>query len=88
MDEAVARTAGATASFFKELLRKAALTGLEHGRSQVTNADFVEALDELLAETASLTRILLGHARPGETSGISASQDWMERIARSEPHHG
>jgi ATP-dependent 26S proteasome regulatory subunit len=84
MDEAVARTAGATASFFKELLRKAALTGLEHGRRDVTNGDFVEALDELLAETASLTRILLGHADHTDASEAGPSRDWLERIARAE----
>jgi hypothetical protein len=86
VDEAVARTAGATASFFKELLRKASLTTFESGRSAVTPADFAEALDELLEDTGSLTRVLLGHAQPGEGAGATPSREWMERIARSEPH--
>ena len=56
----VARTEGVTASFVKELLRKAALVALEDGREHVADADVAAALDELLGEGAALTRILLG----------------------------
>jgi hypothetical protein len=82
-DEVVDRTAGATASFFRELLRKATLTTIEDGRDQVTDADLTRALDELLGETAALTRVLLGHAPPGEPAA-RGPHGWMERIARVE----
>ena len=84
----MARTAGATASFFKELLRRASVTAFESGRTTVSAADFDGALDELLEDTGALTRVLLGHAQPGETSGTTPSHEWMERIARGELHHG
>jgi ATPase family protein associated with various cellular activities (AAA) len=86
LDESVARTAGATASFFKELLRKATLTALEAGRTKVSHLDFTAALDELLEETAALTRVLLGHGERGEPTAPAASREWLERIARAEPH--
>jgi hypothetical protein len=87
IDEAVARTAGATGSFFKELLRKSSLTAYEAGRTAVTDHDFTNALDELLDETAALTRVLLGHAPPGEPTSAQPSREWMERLARIEPSH-
>ena len=46
-DAVVARTEGVTASFVKELLRKAALVALEDGREHVADADVAAALDEL-----------------------------------------
>ena len=58
------RTEGVTASFVKELLRKAALIAAEAGRRTVTDADVQAALDELLSRTSALTRVLLGV--PGE----------------------
>ena len=54
------RTEGVTASFVKELLRKAALIAAEAGRRTVTDADVGSALDELLSQTSALTRVLLG----------------------------
>ena len=54
------RTEGVTASFVKELLRKAALIAAEAGRSTVRDADVRTALDELLSHTSALTRALLG----------------------------
>ena len=76
-DAVVARTEGVTASFVKELLRKAALVALEDGREHVADADVAAALDELLSEGAALTRILLGSGgdeqpRPGA--------EWMGRF--------
>ncbi len=62
----VDRTEGVPASFIKELLRKAALAAAEAGRTTVTDADVAGVLDELLAETAALTRVLLGAGEPGE----------------------
>jgi ATP-dependent 26S proteasome regulatory subunit len=77
VDAVVARTEGVTASFVKELLRKAALVALEADREHVTDADVAAALDELLSEGAALTRVLLGSAgddqpRPGS--------EWMARF--------
>ena len=67
---------------------RASVAALESGRTTVSGADFDGALDELLEDTGALTRVLLGHAQPGETSGTTPSHEWMERIARGEPHHG
>lgn len=70
-EEAVlARTDGVTASFLKELLRRAALVSLD-GRPElpvdeaitVRDAHLHAALDELLDPTNGLTRTLLGGAR-------------------------
>jgi ATP-dependent 26S proteasome regulatory subunit len=60
----VARLEGVTASFVKEVLRKAALGAAERGSSVVADYDVDRALDELLTETAALTRVLLGGERP------------------------
>jgi ATP-dependent 26S proteasome regulatory subunit len=86
LDETVARTAGATAAFFKELLRKAMLAALEIGYDEVSSKDFESALDELLAQTSALTRVLLGHNEPAEQTTARQPQEWLERIARAEPH--
>lgn len=50
-----------TASFFRELLRKASLAALEAGQDRV---DVLAALDELLGERSALTRVLLGSEAP------------------------
>jgi hypothetical protein len=71
------RTEGVPASFVKELLRKAALTAAESGRTTVADADVGAALDELLAETSALTRVLLGAGQPGETA-VPNPHEWME----------
>jgi SpoVK/Ycf46/Vps4 family AAA+-type ATPase len=76
LDEVVERTAGSTAPFLRELLRKAALlaaeadlaasaagTGEGHGPDgaiRVTGAQLTAALDQLLDSRAQLTRVLLG----------------------------
>ena len=73
------RTEGVTASFVKELLRKAALIAAEAGRSMVTDADVRTALDELLSHTSALTRALLGvpgDGRPQREGG--AGHAWIE----------
>jgi hypothetical protein len=77
VDAVIARTEGVTASFVKELLRKAALVALEDGREHVTDADAAAALDELLSESAALTRILLGSG--GEEQPRPGSE-WMGRF--------
>jgi SpoVK/Ycf46/Vps4 family AAA+-type ATPase len=85
-DDVVARTDGATASLFKELLRKATLAALEDHRTHVTTADVTSALGELLAETAALTRVLLGHPDPAEPAAPPSPHDWLERFPRPVPH--
>jgi ATP-dependent 26S proteasome regulatory subunit len=75
-DAVVSRTAGVTASFIKELLRRAALGAAVSGRSAVTDDDLRAVLDELLAETSALTRVLLGGERP--SGGASPGpHGWM-----------
>jgi cell division protease FtsH len=70
----VERTSGVTASFIKELMRKAAVLAAVArdgaGRLAVDDEDVHRALDELLAEENTLTRVLLGgelraQRRPG-----------------------
>jgi hypothetical protein len=76
-DAVVTRTEGMTASFFKELLRKAAVTAVDAGRSSVAGGDLDAALDELLHETAALTRVLLGSGPAGDPASPSPHA-WME----------
>jgi len=80
LDDAVNRTEGATASFFRELLRKAAVAALEGGRDRVLAEDLKSALDELQHETAALTRVLLGSEAPGE-GPAPAPHDWLQGMA-------
>ncbi len=74
LESAVGRTEGATASFFRELLRKASLAALEAQRESVGAEEIDGALDELLHETASLTRVLLGSETPGEAT----PHEWLQ----------
>jgi ATP-dependent 26S proteasome regulatory subunit len=64
IDDVVARTEGVTASFIKELMRKAALVAAARaageGAIEASDQDMEAALDELLAERSELTRALLG----------------------------
>jgi len=75
-DRVVARTEGVTASFIKELLRKARLWAAEDDRVTVTQADVDAALDELLHETSALTRVILGVG--AEDVVRRASRAWLE----------
>lgn len=72
----VERTEGVPAAFMKELLRKAALAAAEAGRTTVVDADIAAVLDELLAETSGLTRVLLGAGQPGEIAA-PAPHAWL-----------
>jgi cell division protease FtsH len=90
VDGIVSKTEGVTASFVKELLRKAALIAAEHGDGDgtitVTDAEAAEALDELLAERSQLTRVLLGgHGRRPDRAGSSDPRGWEPHIGRPEP---
>jgi ATP-dependent 26S proteasome regulatory subunit len=71
-DTVVERTAGVTASFIRELLRKAAMIAAADqpgdGRIALTDAHVTQALDELLDEESTLTRALLGGRRDAEAS--------------------
>jgi len=64
LDAAAARAAGTTASFAKELVRRAVLIAAEDDRD-TGDDDLTRALDEMLSETESITRALLGSGRPG-----------------------
>jgi ATP-dependent 26S proteasome regulatory subunit len=67
LDDVLARTEGVTASFLKELIRRAALFAAERtadGALAVSAGDLTAALDELLATRNAMTRTLLG-AGPG-----------------------
>jgi hypothetical protein len=59
LDTAAERTHGTTASFAKELVRRSVLIAAEAGRD-ITDTDLDQALHEMLAETQTLTRSLLG----------------------------
>jgi SpoVK/Ycf46/Vps4 family AAA+-type ATPase len=68
LDTVIARTEGVTASFIKELLRRAALVAAEDDRDggagdrpiRVTDAHAAAALDQLLDARSALTQTLLG----------------------------
>ena len=76
-DAVVRRTNGVTASFFKELLRRAAIGAAEAERPTVVDADVQRVLDELLSETATLTRVLLGGERR-EGGALPGPHQWLE----------
>lgn len=60
---AAARSEGTTASFAKELVRRAVLVAARRGAGDnPTDADLVDALDGLQSDAESLTRSLLGTA--------------------------
>ena len=64
LDDVIARTEGVTASFLKELLRRAALLAATRTPTsdhlEVSAADLTAALDELLDTRNAMTRTLLG----------------------------
>ncbi len=74
LERAVERTAGVTASFVKELLRRAVLEALSERPGPlrtVSAAHLDRALDDLLDSTSSVTRALLGV--PSDQSGPPAA---------------
>jgi SpoVK/Ycf46/Vps4 family AAA+-type ATPase len=93
--DVVERTEGVTASFLKELLRRAMLEGLSDQASPVTvtGAHVARALDDLLDTSQHLTRSLLGVGNDPESlpagGGLGslppqpASRGWMIAQARA-----
>jgi len=85
----VAQTEGMTASFFKELLRRAALMSAEssgqdgHGALTVNDAHLRAALDQLLAEQNQLTRILLGARRDDHPQDPASETAWQAGLDSS-----
>jgi hypothetical protein len=68
LDDVLDRTDGVTASFLKELIRRAALFAAERtgdGDLAVSAADLTAALDELLDTRNAMTRTLLGAGTAG-----------------------
>jgi hypothetical protein len=59
-DEVVAATEGVTASFIKELVRRAVLQQVEEGTDRMTEQTLNKALAELMDERQTLTRSILG----------------------------
>ncbi|TQS42102.1 AAA family ATPase [Cryptosporangium phraense] len=59
LDAAARRSEGTTASFAKELVRRAVLIAAEAGRD-AGDADLAGALDEMLSDAQAITRSLLG----------------------------
>jgi hypothetical protein len=92
-DAVLARTEGVTASFIKELLRRAALraaeeaeeTGGGDGPLRVGDRHLSAALDELLDGHNQLTRVLLG-GRPDAAVGYDVTTG--EYAARAGEHSG
>lgn len=79
-EQVIARTDGVTASFLKELLRKAALVAADEdadgdGPLAVTDHHLGAALDVLLGERNQLTRLLLGAREGGDGGGVATS--WL-----------
>jgi ATPase family associated with various cellular activities (AAA) len=71
-DVVITRTEGVTASFLKELLRRAALRAAEPGGAaplRVTGEHMTAALDELLDTRNQLTQVLLGAPVHGRGQG-------------------
>jgi hypothetical protein len=75
-DAVIGRTEGVTASFMKELLRRAALRAADESENEeastpirVTDAHMTAALDQLLDTRNELTRILLGGQASARRAG-------------------
>ena len=80
LDSLVARTEGVSPAFIKELMRKASLLAATEGADGqlvVTDAHLTRALDELMGETSTLTRLLLGGATDRPPPTTRASMGWL-----------
>ena len=65
LEDAAVRSEGMTASFTKELMRRAVLAAAIDG-VEPDDAHLTQALDALLADNEALTRVLLGNGRTPE----------------------
>lgn len=65
LDDAAERCEGATASFFKELARRAVLTAADSGRPLADDV-LADAVSEMLSDTERLTRALLTGGGSGD----------------------
>ena len=78
----VTRTEGVTASFFRELLRQAALEAADGGSDVVRDEHLTRALDRLLERSSAMTRILLGAER-GDAGASLDARAWMTTMSRN-----
>ena len=69
LNDAAARTEGTTASFARELVRRAVVAGALEG-APVADHHLEKAVDDLMADSAALTRSLLGSGAGGDTEGM------------------
>jgi SpoVK/Ycf46/Vps4 family AAA+-type ATPase len=98
-EQMIERTEGVTASFLKELIRKAALLACEDGTGsgaadrgqatpiRVTDDHMAAALDQLLDTKSQLTRVLLGGAQPGAALPGEAPPGKAPRPGPPRPAH-
>jgi ATP-dependent 26S proteasome regulatory subunit len=92
LDTVLARTEGVTASFLKELMRRAAVLAAADADAEdadgplaVSAVDLEAALDELLDTRNAMTRVLLGAERPSgpppgydePRPGLAPGSGWM-----------
>jgi hypothetical protein len=82
LDTVIERTDQVTASFLKELLRRAALIAADGtaGELKVSADQLDTALDELLSTRNAMTRVLLGgqQARTRARAAQAIEMDWVE----------
>jgi energy-coupling factor transporter ATP-binding protein EcfA2 len=71
LDEVATQAEGMTASFIKELVRRAVLIAAEAARDAADD-DLTHAAQEMLDEAQSITRALLGSADPDATARVNA----------------
>jgi hypothetical protein len=77
LDGIIHRTEGVTASFIKELLRRAAVTAARRDADDaaalhVTRDDLTDALDQLLDTANAMTRVALGGGTAHHTDGTAS----------------
>jgi cell division protease FtsH len=77
VDAVAERTEGVTASFFRELLRQAALEAAESGSDVVRDEHLSRALDRLLEHAGTMTRILLGAEARSPERGQADPRAWL-----------
>ncbi len=85
LDDIAARTEGVTASFIKELVRRAVLVALRDGAAPgtLTGAHFGAAVTEMFDPAQSLTRGLLGASREN-----GASREHDDALEYGDASHG